>query len=179
MLLVGDEFPMEFGGPQMVEELQWTVEKLVQVVIEAEEVRSGLPTGGWCAAGEEGDGGGGMQLKHCNLDVVVSQTASGRGGGAAAREGGRVNAPRRPVHGDQEVAAGGSLGLPWRARVRPPGERKEVEAGRGGRVGGVAAGGGARMAVPAVNGGDRSSAEGGSGGGQRRKKQRAVRRTIL
>jgi hypothetical protein len=33
------------------------VEKLVQVVIEAEEVRCGLPTGGWCSAGEERNGG--------------------------------------------------------------------------------------------------------------------------
>jgi hypothetical protein len=51
----------------VVEELQWTVGKLVQVVIEAEEVRCGLPTGVPCAAGVEGDGGGGMQLGYTKL----------------------------------------------------------------------------------------------------------------
>jgi hypothetical protein len=97
----------------------------------AEEVRCGLPTGVPCAAGVEGDGGGGMQLEYWKLDAGVSKTAGGCGCGAAAREREGVKAPGWPVHGDQEVAAGGSLGLPWRARVRPGREREEVETGRG------------------------------------------------
>jgi hypothetical protein len=30
------------------------------------------------------------------------------------------------LHGDEEVAAGGSSGSSWRARERPPGKRKKV-----------------------------------------------------
>jgi hypothetical protein len=60
MVLVGDEFAMEIGGPRVVEEHQWTTKELVQVLAGAEVVQCGLPTGGWCAAGEERDGGGGM-----------------------------------------------------------------------------------------------------------------------
>jgi hypothetical protein len=41
------------------------------------------------------------------------------------------------------VAAGERLEKAWRARERPPGERKEVGAGRGRRVEGKPAGGGA------------------------------------
>jgi hypothetical protein len=33
-------------------------------------------------------------------------------------------------HGDEEVAAGGGLVLSWRAREKPPGERKGVGIGR-------------------------------------------------
>jgi hypothetical protein len=115
----------------VVEEHQWTTGKLVQVLAGAEVVRCGLPTGGWCAAGEERDGGGGVQLEYWKLDAGVSKTAGGCGCGAAAREGERIKAPGWPIHGDQEVAAGGSLGLPWRARMKPGGERKEVETERG------------------------------------------------
>jgi hypothetical protein len=64
MVLVGDEFSMEIGGPRVVEEHQWTVGKLVQVVIEAKVVRCRLPTGGLCAAGEEEDDGDGIQLDY-------------------------------------------------------------------------------------------------------------------
>jgi hypothetical protein len=39
----------------------------VQILVEAEEVRCGLPTGVPCAAGVEGDGGGGMQLGRSKL----------------------------------------------------------------------------------------------------------------
>jgi hypothetical protein len=42
------------------------------------------------------------------------------------RERERVNAPRWPVHGDQEVAAGDGSGTSWRAWEKPPGERKGV-----------------------------------------------------
>jgi hypothetical protein len=131
MVLVGDEFVMEIGGPQVVEEHQWTTEELVQVLAWAEVVQCGLPTGGWCVAGEEGDGGGGVQLEYWKLDAGVSKTAGGCGCGAAAREGEGIKAPGWPIHGDQEVAAGGSLGLPWRARMKPGGERKEVKTERG------------------------------------------------
>jgi hypothetical protein len=103
----------------------------VQVVIEAEEVRCGLPTGGWCSAGEETDGGGGMQLEYWVLDAGVSKTASGRGCGAAAREGEGVKALHRAGHDGEEVAAGNGSGTSWRAWEEPPGERKEAEAGRG------------------------------------------------
>jgi hypothetical protein len=62
MVLVGDEFSMEIGGPRVVEEHQWTTEKLVQVLAGAEVVRCGLPTGGWCTAGGEEDDGEEMQF---------------------------------------------------------------------------------------------------------------------
>jgi hypothetical protein len=61
----------------------------------------------------------GVAEQNVSVDVVLLR----------ARE--RVKAPGWPVHGDQEVAAGGGLGLPWRARVRPGRERKEVETGKG------------------------------------------------
>jgi hypothetical protein len=67
MVIVGDEFSMEIGGPRVVEEHQGTTGKLVPVLVEAEEVRCGLPTGVPCAAGVEGDGGGGMQLGRSKL----------------------------------------------------------------------------------------------------------------
>jgi hypothetical protein len=105
---------------------------------------------GWNHAGlREFDGdrcGGGEEEcrrasgRHC--DALKSQwmgrIASGWWCGAAARAREEVKALGWPVHGDQEVAAGGSLGLPWRARVRPGRERKEVETGRGWHVGGYA-----------------------------------------
>jgi hypothetical protein len=50
-------------------------------------------------------------------------------------------------HSDEEVAAGGRSGMLWRARGRPTGERKEVRAGRGRRVGNNPAGGGVTAAV--------------------------------
>jgi hypothetical protein len=179
MVLVGDEFSMEIGGPRVVEEHQWTVGKLVQVVIEAKVVRCGLPTGGLCAAGEEEDDGDGIQLDYWELDAGDSRTACGCGCSAATREREGVKAPGWPVHGDQVVAAGGSLGLPWRARVRPGGERKEVETGRGRRVEGCSSW---RWHSGRGIGGERRWQEqhrAGSGGGQRRKKQRDVRRTSL
>jgi hypothetical protein len=67
LVIVGDEISMEIGGPRVVEEHQWTTGKLVQVLVEAEEVRCGLPTGVQCAAGAEEDGGGGMQLGRSKL----------------------------------------------------------------------------------------------------------------
>jgi hypothetical protein len=75
MVVVGDEFSMEIGGPRVVEEHQWTTGKLVPVLVEVEEVRCGLPTGVPCAAGVEGDGGGGMQLGYWKLDTGSSRTA--------------------------------------------------------------------------------------------------------
>jgi hypothetical protein len=57
VVIVGDEISMEIGGLRVVEEHQWTTGKLVQVLVEAEEVRCGLPTGVLCAAGEEKDDG--------------------------------------------------------------------------------------------------------------------------
>jgi hypothetical protein len=74
MVVVGDEFSMEIGGPRVVEEHQWTTGKLVPVLVEVEEVRCGLPTGVPCAAGVEGDGGGGMQLEYWKLDAGSSRT---------------------------------------------------------------------------------------------------------
>jgi hypothetical protein len=56
------------------EEHQWTTGKLVPVLVEVEEVRCGLPTGVPCAAGVEGDGGGGMQLEYWKLDAGSSRT---------------------------------------------------------------------------------------------------------
>jgi hypothetical protein len=60
------------------------------------------------------------------LDAGISRTACGCGCGAAAREKEKVKALGWPVHGDQEVAAGGNSGMAWRARVRPGKERVAV-----------------------------------------------------
>jgi hypothetical protein len=67
MVIVGDEVSVEIGVPRMGEEHQWMTGKLVQVLVGAEEVRCGLPTGVPCAAGVEDDGGGGMQLGYTKL----------------------------------------------------------------------------------------------------------------
>jgi hypothetical protein len=49
--------------------------KLVQVLVETEEVRCGLPTGVLCAAGEEEDDGEEMQLGFWEMDAGSSRTA--------------------------------------------------------------------------------------------------------
>jgi hypothetical protein len=67
VVIVGDEVSVEIGGSRVVDEHQWTMEKLVQLLVEAEEIRCELPTGVLCAAGEEEDGGGGMQLRRSKL----------------------------------------------------------------------------------------------------------------
>jgi hypothetical protein len=134
MAIVGDEVSTEIGGPRVVGEHQWTTGKLVQVLAGAEVVRCGLSTGGWCTAGEEEDDGDGMQLGHWELGAGVSKTANECGCGAAAREREGVKALQRAVHDGEEVAAGDGSGTSWRAWEKPPGERKEVETGRGGRV---------------------------------------------
>jgi hypothetical protein len=62
MVIVGDEVSVEIGVPRMGEEHQWMTGKLVQVLVGAEEVRCGLPTGVLCAVGEKEDDGEEMQL---------------------------------------------------------------------------------------------------------------------
>jgi hypothetical protein len=126
---------VEIGEDQGVGEHGQVTGKLMRALAEAEEVRCELSTGGWCTAGEERDDGDGMQLGHWKLDAGVSKTASGCGCGAAAREREGVKALQRAGHDGEEVAAGEGSGTSWRAGEKPPGERKEVEAGRGGRVG--------------------------------------------
>jgi hypothetical protein len=74
MVIVGDEVSVEIGVPRMGEEHQWMTGKLVQVLVGAEEVRCGLPTGVPCAAGVEDDGGGGIQLEYWKLDAGSSRT---------------------------------------------------------------------------------------------------------
>jgi hypothetical protein len=102
----------------------------VPVLIGAGVSWCGLPTGVPCAAGAKGDGGGGMW-------VECSGSGSGAGGiecrhhrEANARERQEVKARWRALHGDEEVAAGDGSGASWRAREKPPGERKEVGIGR-------------------------------------------------
>jgi hypothetical protein len=75
VVIVGDEISVEIGGPRVVEEHQWTMGKLVQVLVEAEEVRCGLPTGVLCAAGEEEDDGEEMQLGCWEMDARSSRIA--------------------------------------------------------------------------------------------------------
>jgi hypothetical protein len=58
---------VEIGEEQWVVEHEQATRKLMQVLVEAEEVRCGLPTGVPCAAGVEGDGGGEMQLGRLEL----------------------------------------------------------------------------------------------------------------
>jgi hypothetical protein len=65
--LVGDKASVEIGEDQWVVEHEQDTRKLVRVLVGAEEVRCGLPTGVLCAAGEEEDGGGGMQLRRSKL----------------------------------------------------------------------------------------------------------------
>jgi hypothetical protein len=67
VVIVGDETSVEIGGPRVVEEHQWTMGKLVQVLVEAEEVQCGLSTGVLCAAGAEEDGGEEMRLGSSEL----------------------------------------------------------------------------------------------------------------
>jgi hypothetical protein len=117
---------VEIGEDQGVGEHEQVTGKLVRALAEVEEVRWELPTGGWCTAGEERDGGGGMWLGYGKLDAGSNRTAGGSGCSATARERERVNAPGWPVHGDQEVAAGDGSGTSWRAWEKPPGERKGV-----------------------------------------------------
>jgi hypothetical protein len=125
--LVEDRAPVEIGEDQEVVEHEQVTGKLMRVWAGAEEVRCGLPTGGLCTAGEEEDDGDGMQLGHWELDAGSSRTACGCGCSAAAREREeKVKALGWPVHGDQEVAAGVSSGMAWRARVRPGKEREAV-----------------------------------------------------
>jgi hypothetical protein len=65
--LVGDKASVEIGENQWVVEHEQDTGKLVRVLVGAEEVRCGLPTGVPCAAGVERDGGGGMQLGRSKL----------------------------------------------------------------------------------------------------------------
>jgi hypothetical protein len=73
MVIVGDETSVEIGGQRVVEEHQWTTGKLVHRLIGARMVWCGLPTGVPCAAGVEGDGGGGMQLGRSKLSTGGSR----------------------------------------------------------------------------------------------------------
>jgi hypothetical protein len=65
--LVGDKASVEIGGEWLIVEHEQATGKLLQVLVEAEEVRCGLPTGVQCAAGAEEDGGSGMQLERSKL----------------------------------------------------------------------------------------------------------------
>jgi hypothetical protein len=177
MVLVGDEFAMEIGGPQVVEEHQWTMEELVQVLARAEVVRCGLPTGGWCAAGEEADDGEEMPFGFGKLDTGSSSSACGCGCSAAAREGEGIKALQRAVHDGEEVAAGDGSGTSWRAGKKPPGERKGVGIEGKRRVDDFCSW---RWRSGRGIGGERRWQERRrreKRRGQRRKKQRAVRRT--
>jgi hypothetical protein len=60
--LVGDRAPVEIGENQWVVEHEQDTGKLVRVLVGAEEVRCGLPTGVLCAAREKEDDGEEMQL---------------------------------------------------------------------------------------------------------------------
>jgi hypothetical protein len=51
---------VEIGEDQGVGEHEQVTGKLMRALAEAEEVRCGLSTGGWCTAGEERDDGGGV-----------------------------------------------------------------------------------------------------------------------
>jgi hypothetical protein len=75
--LVGNEAPVENGGQQLVVEHEQATGKLVQVLIGAERVRCGLPTGVPCAAGAEEDGGGGMRLGRSELGTGSSRIGCG------------------------------------------------------------------------------------------------------
>jgi hypothetical protein len=132
--LVEDRSPVEIGEDQGVVEHQQATGKRMRELAGVEVVRCGLSTGGWCTAGEEADGGGGIQLEHWNLDAESNRIASGSVCSATACEREEVKALRRAGHDGEEVAAGEGSGTSWHARVRPGGERKEVKTGRGGRV---------------------------------------------
>jgi hypothetical protein len=117
----------------------------MRALVEAEEVRCGLSTGGWCAAGGERDDGEEMPFGHWELDAGVSKTASGGECGAAAREREGVKVLQRAGHDGEEVAAGGGSGCRGtRGRSHQGREKKS-------RLGGkdawrcAAAGGGARV----------------------------------
>jgi hypothetical protein len=73
--LVGDKVLVEIGEEQWVVEHEQATGKLVQVLVEAEEVRCGLPTGVLCAAGAEEDDGEEMQLGCWEMDAGSSRTA--------------------------------------------------------------------------------------------------------
>jgi hypothetical protein len=128
--LVGNEAPVEIGGQQLVIEHEQAAGKLVQVLIGAERVRCGLPTGVPCAAGAEEDGGGEVWFGRSELDSGTGGIERRDEGNATAREREGVKAPGWAVHGDKEVAAGGRFGSPWCAR----------EARKGGDSGGESKG---------------------------------------
>jgi hypothetical protein len=102
-----------------------------------------LPTGVQCAAGAEEDGGGGMQLGRSKLGSGSNRIGRVCWSGAVAREREKVKALWWAFHGSEEVAAGGSSGMSWRARVQPGREREAAGTEGRWRVEGVAAGGGA------------------------------------
>jgi hypothetical protein len=108
--LVGNKASVEIGEDQWVVEHEQDTGKLVRVLVGAEGVRCGLPTGVLCAAGVERDGGGEMQLGRSELSTGGSRIECRRWSGVAAREREGVKAPGWPVHGDQEVAAGEQFG---------------------------------------------------------------------
>jgi hypothetical protein len=124
--LVENRAPVEIGEDQGVVEHEQVTGKLVRALAGAEEVRCELPTGGWCTAGEEADGGEEMPFGFWKLDTGSSSSACGCGCSAAAREGEGIKALQRAVHDGEEVAAGDGSGTSWRAWEKPPGERKGV-----------------------------------------------------
>jgi hypothetical protein len=65
--LVGNKASVEIGEDQWVVEHEQDTGKLVRVLVGAEGVRCGLPTGVQCTAGAEEDGGGGTQLGRSKL----------------------------------------------------------------------------------------------------------------
>jgi hypothetical protein len=145
--LVGGEAPVEIGRQQVVNEHERASGKLAQGWIGAVEVWCWLSTGVPCVAGAEKDGGGGMWLGRSEIGTGTRGTGCRSKGNAVARERPRVKASGWTVHGDDEVAAGGGSGSAWRARERPPGERRWTRRGRGQRVEAIPAGSGAAAAV--------------------------------
>jgi hypothetical protein len=73
--LVGDKASVKIGGEWLVVEHEQATGKLVQVLVEAEGVRCGLPTGVLCAAGAEEDGGEEMRLGCSELGSGSNRTA--------------------------------------------------------------------------------------------------------
>jgi hypothetical protein len=128
--LVGNKAPVEIGGQQLVVEHEQATGKLVQVLIGAERVRCGLPTGVPCAAGAEEDSGGEVWFGRSELDFETGGIERRGEGNAAAREREGVKAWRWAVHSDEEVAAGEGSGSSWRAReARKGGEQRRGKQG--------------------------------------------------